>query len=453
MSLFPASATSGTSYWVGETLYQYNGANNEWNPKYELTPVHHWRLNEAVGSNIVSDSGSNPIAGSSTMIVYGSSGKVSTCGTFGTSTSCVMLGLSADYSMTAAFTIMNWIFPQYAMSTTSYNNFIRNAGDIYAFEIHVGTYCIEVQNGTKNFGTAPLFNQWQHVAWVHSAQQYDYLYLNGVLASSILSATGQPVNAATLTIGPVNYCNLEDVRIYNRALTTQEISAIYERGRGTYSQSLINGWPTVKPPIHHWRLNEKSGNVVNDKGSNPVVANNYGALVGQSGKIGNSYSFTGTSSRIECGSLTGSECTTKVSISLWCNINSVPSYNVLANKPQVSTAWNANYGLIMVSGIPRFYINAWNGNYVQTGLSQNTWTHLVGTYDMSNIKLYANGVLMTSTAYTTSITIDNYHFMIGASNAGTYTTYGYLEDVRLYDYALSETEIKNIYNNGKGTYL
>jgi hypothetical protein len=77
-------------------------------------------------------------------------------------------------------------------------------------------------------------NNWHHVSFVRIGA-VKYLYIDGVLDSSAVGPNTPDVsNASTLTIGkgicPGTYGGLiDDVRIYNRALSADEIKRLYNR--------------------------------------------------------------------------------------------------------------------------------------------------------------------------------------------------------------------------------
>jgi len=78
-------------------------------------------------------------------------------------------------------------------------------------------------------------------------------------------------------------------------------------------------------------------------------------------------------------------------------------------------------------------------------LDLNQWQHLAFTYDGSNIYLYKDGVLVSSTPANGTITQTGNSFKIGTldwSGTGFYMN-GSLDEVRLWDVALSQTEISN----------
>lgn len=78
----------------------------------------------------------------------------------------------------------------------------------------------------------------------------------------------------------------------------------------------------------------------------------------------------------------------------------------------------------------------------------NRWTHVVGSYDGANIRVYINGVLDASTAETS--TPDNVSPLGIGTYGATLTTdpfVGSLSDIRIYPYALQAGEINALYNS------
>ena len=78
-------------------------------------------------------------------------------------------------------------------------------------------------------------------------------------------------------------------------------------------------------------------------------------------------------------------------------------------------------------------------------LDMNQWQHLAFIYDGSWLRLYKNGNIVDSTAANGTITNNTESFMLGALNwQGTlFCLNGKLDEIRLWDVAVSQTEINN----------
>ncbi len=83
-------------------------------------------------------------------------------------------------------------------------------------------------------------------------------------------------------------------------------------------------------------------------------------------------------------------------------------------------------------------------------LTLNSWSHIVFTYDNNYMKLYVNDSLRGSLAYSGAMnTTGNSGISIGelrAANGYWYHTNGKIDDIRIYNRALSQSEIIMLYN-------
>jgi len=78
-----------------------------------------------------------------------------------------------------------------------------------------------------------------------------------------------------------------------------------------------------------------------------------------------------------------------------------------------------------------------------TALPLNTWTHLATTYDGSALRLYVNGALVSSIAASGNIVTSNMPLRIGGNAIwGDEYFKGRIDEVRLYNRALSQAEIQ-----------
>src|SRR5690606_41328908 len=65
----------------------------------------------------------------------------------------------------------------------------------------------------------------------------------------------------------------------------------------------------------------------------------------------------------------------------------------------------------------------------------STWTHLVGVYDGTTIRLYVNGVQVATKAGPSSIATNNLPLVIGDQPAGGYAFDGRIDEARVYSRA------------------
>ena len=77
-------------------------------------------------------------------------------------------------------------------------------------------------------------------------------------------------------------------------------------------------------------------------------------------------------------------------------------------------------------------------------LPTNTWTHLAVTYNGSTLTLYRDGVAVATSTVSGTLSPTSGTLQIGGSQFGEYFK-GLIDEVRIYNRALSDTEIQTIY--------
>ena len=260
---------------------------------------------------------------------------------------------------------------------------------------------------------------------------------------------------------------MEDIRLYNYALSEQEIAIIYNNGEGTHSDSLIKNYPTIEKPLHHWKMQEETGTVVNDSGSiaSPTSLTNSNCTVNQSGIITKAYEFNGTSSKCEVALPTNMKTATG-SFAMWANFGDTAENTealISVSKPNENTRFvirrsGTNESIAALCQESGTY--AWNLSFNHQ-LTDAGWIHIAITQDGTEPKAYVNGVEQSitfsiDTNKTKWLTYANMNtFNLGVTRAmGDYGFFkGKIFDVRYYDYPLRKYEIENLYNMGKGTLL
>ena len=179
------------------------------------------------------------------------------------------------------------------------------------------------------------------------------------------------------------------------------------------------------------------------------------------GNANKAYSYDGSSSYIEVLHNSSQNLSNAVSFSLWIN---PPDYSTNNNQTRVplgkkSTINTSGVGFETVDGVgsccgPQFFANNNTGSggldYEDaTPLSTLSWTHLVGTYDGSTLKLYTNSVLLGSASgvQNLSSTIQNLYFGREGSNAPSNYFKGFIDDIGFWNRALTDQEITALFNS------
>ncbi|MDD4062227.1 MAG: LamG domain-containing protein [Candidatus Pacebacteria bacterium] len=163
--------------------------------------------------------------------------------------------------------------------------------------------------------------------------------------------------------------------------------------------------------------------------------------------------FDGVDDYVTMGASSETEVDGSVTISSWVKANTVPNtWTIIAGRAQNSME---QYDLrINESGEFIFLVRDSTGYYeISSGISKtNDWIHFVGVFDSSTkeASIYVDGVFVNSAIISDSTLKKgaNYFTIGGRYNGSDWISFfdGLIDDVRIYNRALSETEIQKLYN-------
>lgn len=223
-------------------------------------------------------------------------------------------------------------------------------------------------------------------------------------------------------------------------------------GQRVFGSSLLNGL------VAWWKCDEASwsgvaGEVIDSIGTNHGIAVN-GATTNSDSKYGRAGNFTRASSQyVNCGSGSSLKLSSTLTLSAWVKPTSVTVDQTICGYWVTSSGTNNAYLLSLRSGYIAFEIQQSNnafGSLNTTGLTPTAgaWQHIVATADGTTMRVYRNGTVSPTTAsYNGTInTSSTTFFAIGRLNFPTWYFGGLIDDVRLYNRALSASEVTDLYN-------
>lgn len=207
--------------------------------------------------------------------------------------------------------------------------------------------------------------------------------------------------------------------------------------------------------LAHWTFDETSGTTAADSSGNALTATLAGAAgTWVPGQAGNGYELGGTTSRFELADSSSLQVTGSVSVSAWIKPFATSNFGVIAGIDQTGGTANDMYSLKTDGGNnlnwqvigPGTDVNLTGGNLATLINSGADWVHVAGVYDPVSgfAGLYVNGGEVDSTTVVpTSIQSVTTPFQIGhnAADSGSFPFNGAVDDVRVYDEALSVGEI------------
>ena len=205
-------------------------------------------------------------------------------------------------------------------------------------------------------------------------------------------------------------------------------------------------------------MNGTGGSAETDRSGNGYTLTLGSADVGQStskppGYSGNSRIFnTAETDYMYNTSLSISGADQALSIACWIRFistNITQSFVSQYNTTGSQRAWHlratsaGTYNMLISSnGVNNV------GTAITHGIAPGEWSHVVATYDDTEILLYTNGVVASTNAYTAGIFASSADFSIGSSSGSSNPADARIDEVIVFDRALTPAEIVEIYTSG-----
>jgi len=206
-------------------------------------------------------------------------------------------------------------------------------------------------------------------------------------------------------------------------------------------------------PVAAYAFEEGSGYKANEISGNSALQGTLYNGVGwtNSGKHGNGVTFPSGGTFIQINDAASLHLTTGMTLSAWVNPTSTNYPGAVIAKEGSS---NPNYALFAGTGtnIPQIQ---YTNNNITKSISDTTsaigsWTYIAGTYDGTTLRMYRDGVLTASATQPSPMDTSTGWLEIGSdTNIAAYFR-GTIDDVRVYDRALSQSEIQSDMNTGVG---
>jgi hypothetical protein len=208
-------------------------------------------------------------------------------------------------------------------------------------------------------------------------------------------------------------------------------------------------------PVAAYSFNEGTGSTVGDTSGNGNTGTIRYASWTNAGRYGKALSFNGSSSYVDLGNPTSLRITGSMTWSAWINASANPGDDgQIISKSGYGSGWQ--FKSSPDTGPHTFGVavsrdgNSLTQRYSRTVRSLNTWYHVAGVYNASarTLDIYVNGVLdngvltgtVPSSQYNPSLNVN-----IGRRSGGFYFN-GIIDEVRVYNRALSAAEIQTIMN-------
>src|SRR3990167_4581919 len=402
-------------------------------------------------------------------------GKVGQGMYFDGSNDYVDAGNNASLALLGSMTISAWIKSNTNVvyrGIVSKHTYWATPYEFKLFENKLMNYSGDDDGGCMN-NTASTnsisFNQWQHVVFVrNSSSGLETFYINTVQDSGGWQSSGCIVDeGAVVTIGNAdggNFFNgsIDEVRVYNRALSQSEITELYNQGQVKINASQAD--KLTSGLVGHWTFDGQDTNwtsaTAGTTADKSPVGTNTGTLNGMSrstspaiGKVGQGMYFDGTNDRVDLGNNTSLNFTTEnFTIAFWIKTAALAQGANIFNRGVMNTG---GYEIMVLNtGVIHLHTSQSGVNQTTVApagtLVNNVWSHIVVVRNGSIGYIYKDGVDVSSSQPTIiNPATSTSNASIGSRATATNFINAVLDEVRVYNRALSQSEITELYNLGR----
>lgn len=436
--------------------------------------VGYWALNETASPAL--DLSSNSNSGTWTSTPTNARGKFKIAISLASASSqYITVTDSSSLSPSSQVTLTSWINPttnvtsrSMVVKDTAYR-MTTNASSQLVCEVYSSGAWLTAATGS----TALTAGSWQHVACVYDGTRIN-AFVNGVLNGTSIVSGSINDSGAALEFGRninTNYFNgaLDEVRVYNRALSAQEVLQLVAWAPG---------------PDGYWPMDENSGQAVHDLSGN-AYDGNLGTTASSEavdpvwtiGKYGSGLQYNGGTSDkvliIGDDDAVDADANTSLTVSTWVKYVGLSSFsNDTYVIDKINSGTDAGFALSIGSdacgsiGQICFTIQDGTDTYVMvtsTTIPDANWHYLTAVIDRTsetNSRIFIDGVpqLVTRTgtfanvgSLATTTWICAGIASSGIACGGLNELDGSLDDIKIYTYARTQQQIIEDMNGGHPT--
>ncbi len=272
-----------------------------------------------------------------------------------------------------------------------------------------------------------------------------YATVAGVTYGSMpntFSTTGGIAHSTTVT-------GLTNGSSYNFFVRCQDVI-----GNENTNDFTINFSVAVQPSgglVAAYGFEEGVGTSTADSSGNGHTGTISGAAWSALGRFGNALSFDGVNDWATANATSSLNLTTGMTLEAWVFPTSTTGVRdvLIKESPNVDI-----YNLYARNGagLPEsnVFVSGTNRTAQGSTLPANQWTHVAGTYDGSTLRLFINGIQVASTPVTGSIATSTGPLRIGGNSLWGEFFQGRIDEIRIYNRALSGAEIQADMNTSVG---
>jgi hypothetical protein len=366
-----------------------------------------------------------------------------------------ILGASGIPPNDAARTVSLWVNIQSASPSQHFITLSNGYSSGLEIGLRAGVLAAMGWNGFLVMNApAPTRDVWHHIVHTYEAGQ-NKLYVDGALGAMATATKGA---APTSEVWLASFRGrdlffggqLDDIRIYDRALTSAEITTLYSGAAAVIDPAPAKPTAAIPDLVGYWKMDETvAGTILADssgQGSTGIPVNRPAPADPMRNVVfPNTHSLSFYTN--QCAYLTNSgvlNFTGAITISAWIY-------------PTVQSGLRQVFGHGPADAETGLRLD--NGSYAIYSMNATThtasfpiplddvanWIHLAGTYDGTMWRLYRNGRQVADTVDSTGAVSVNGNWGIAGTGACDARFFqGNIDDLRLYKRGLTADEIRRI---------
>jgi Bacterial Ig-like domain (group 2). len=241
---------------------------------------------------------------------------------------------------------------------------------------------------------------------------------------------------------------MDDLRIYNKALSPDEVEGLYNAGSEGPGKDLIS---KPKKLVAFYKF-EGNGKDQTTFANNGTAINSKGGITYTTGMNGKAAKFN-RASYFEVKDSDSLDLDNAFTIGMWISGDVESDKQTYLVKYGSSMDHDGNNEVYSVyaygQGGPQVYLEdliaEGNDSYAtQTDTTKGAWHYFTATFDGKEVKTYINGKLVQTYPFENIIPHSAKSLRIGASSSDFFK--GCMDELKIYNYALNAEEVKAQYN-------
>jgi hypothetical protein len=208
----------------------------------------------------------------------------------------------------------------------------------------------------------------------------------------------------------------------------------------------VNSAPTNL--IAAYSFNEGTGTTLTDRSGRGHTGTIAGATWSTQGRFGGALSFDGVNDWVTVNDTAALDLTTAMTLEAWVRPSALAAWRTVLMKERTGGLAYTLYGSDAASRMEGYLAvgSAEVGLPSTAALALNTWTHLAFTYDGATMRVFVNGTQVATRTQTGAMATSTGALRIGGNSVWGEYFQGLIDEVRIYNRALTQAEIQTDMN-------